>query len=95
MKEKEVTCYKMKRHIKQRKLKTDEISKEMYNGTKRHFCRFLPQIPSKSHKVNIYFCWLVVQRNRVTVVFSVLQYRMFTVQIVSKLYCLELNCTWQ
>ena len=54
-----------------------------------HFCSFLPRNPPNNHTVNVYFCWLVVQRDRVTVMLSVLLYSMLSVQ---RVYNVQLNC---
>ena len=54
------------------------------------FFSFLSRTPADSDRVNVY-CWcLVLQRERVTVMLSVLVYSVLSVQIV---YSVQLNCT--
>ena len=57
---------------------------------KTHFCSFLTWTPPNSGKVNEY-CWcFVLQRDRVTVMLSVLLYSILSALIV---YSVQLNCT--
>jgi hypothetical protein len=54
------------------------------------FFSFLSRTPADSDRVNVY-CWcLVLQRERVTVMISVLLCSILSVQIV---YSVQLNCT--
>ena len=63
---------------------------EMYKGTESRVFSFLSRTAANSDRVNVY-CWcLVLQRERVTVMFSVLLYSILSVQIV---YSVQLNCT--
>jgi hypothetical protein len=74
-------------------MKTDEINKEIYEGTKRrNFCSSLSQTPPNSHKVNVYCCWLVELRDRVIYVECVTVQHIYctntvqTVQSATELY---------
>jgi len=63
--------------------------KEMYKGfKKKNFYICFPN-KKKSQKLNVYCYWLVVQRDRVTDMFSVLLYSILSVEIV---YSVQLNC---
>jgi hypothetical protein len=63
---------------------------EINEGNKKHFCSFLSEL-TQTVRVNVYCC---LQRDRVTVVLSVLLYSTFTVQIQYELYSVKLNCTY-
>jgi len=58
--------------------------------TKKHILHSFPELLQSCLKMNVYCCWLLVQRDRVTVMFSVLLYIILSVQIV---YSVQLNCT--
>jgi hypothetical protein len=57
---------------------------------KTHFCTFLSRTPPNTYTVNVYCCWLVVPRDRVNVMLSVLLYSIMSAQIV---YSVQMNCT--
>ena len=68
----------------------------MHIGTtcKKHFCSYFLQTPPESHTANAYCCCLEVQRDSVNIMLSGLQYSIFNLQIVYKLYIAQLNCTY-
>jgi len=69
-------------------MKTD--GEKYVKKPKDTFCTFLSRTPANSHTVTVYCRWLVVQRDKVTVILSVLLYSILSVQIV---YSVQLNCT--
>jgi len=64
--------------------------KKCIEEPKAHFCSFPYRNSPYSGIANVHFRCLVLQRDRVTVILSVLLYRILSVQIV---YSVQLNCT--
>ena len=60
------------------------------NKKTHFFWSFLSRTHLNSLTLNVYCSWLVVQRDRVKIMLSVLLYSILSVQIV---YSVQLNCT--
>jgi hypothetical protein len=73
-------------------MKTDEINKEMYEGTKRRI--FVVSFPELPQTVAQWMYIVVGWWSREWLTLSVLLYSTFTVQILYELYSLQLNCTY-
>ena len=72
-------------------LHADGRSETKWRSQKTHFINCLPRTHPNSHVDDALCCF---QRDRVTFMLSVLPHSTFTVQILYKLYSLQLNCTY-
>ena len=72
----------------------DEERKEINDDMKRHICSFLSRHHPNSHKVNVYCCRLLLNNRHSICDVQLFPHSRFTVEILYKLYSLQLNCTY-
>ena len=72
----------------------DEERKEINDDMKRHICSFLSRHHPNSHKVNVYCCRLLLNNRHSICDVQLFPHSRFTVEILYKLYSLQLNCSY-
>ena len=65
-----------------------------WNNQKTYFCTFLPRTHPNSYTINVYCCWLLLTKTQCLSCSAAQQHSTFSVQILYKLYSLQLNCTY-